>query len=111
MIRCSEPALDRCLGWNASLNSVQCGAGYLQSSVGCGGCNDGWYPEFDGTCTRCPPDATAQTALTACLLVVSIILVSLCVVALTIVAVAQFGGESGKFLSGAYSDMFDFIVW
>jgi hypothetical protein len=54
--RCRQPASLRCTGWNASLGSSACGAGYLQGSDACGACDSGYYAATDGTCSACPTE-------------------------------------------------------
>jgi outer membrane protein assembly factor BamB/cytochrome bd-type quinol oxidase subunit 2 len=52
---CPPPAVERCLGWNASASATQCGPTYLQKSYTCAACAAGYYPApVDGTCTLCP---------------------------------------------------------
>jgi len=54
VLRCDAPAEERCLGWDAELEQSLCGAGYRQGSTACSRCEDGRYPESDGSCQLCP---------------------------------------------------------
>ena len=51
--RCAPPALQRCLGYDASVSGTRCGAGFVQGSVGCNACAKGYFVSL-GTCEACP---------------------------------------------------------
>lgn len=51
--RCSAPAKQRCVGWNATTRRTQCGAGYTGATSGCAACERGYFSD-NGLCLRCP---------------------------------------------------------
>ena len=51
--QCLPPADERCVGWNVSIGSVQCGVGYKAGSAGCSQCDLGYYPVLT-SCVACP---------------------------------------------------------
>ena len=50
--RCTPPAEERCLGWDAPLSASKCGSAY--SGPTCDFCSDGHYQAPDRSCQRCP---------------------------------------------------------
>lgn len=53
----SEAPDSRCLGWNSTLQAVECGKGYEQGSYLCGTCASGWFPSMGSSqCEVCPAD-------------------------------------------------------
>ena len=63
VIRCEPPAEERCLGWDAGVADAVCGVGYRQGSAGCSRCEEGRYPESDGSCRVCPSAPSAWLLL------------------------------------------------
>jgi len=59
VIRCEPPAEGRCMGWDEEIETSLCGEGYRQGSSGCSRCEDGRYPESDGSCQLCPSAPSA----------------------------------------------------
>jgi hypothetical protein len=45
---------ERCAGWNASLDAVQCAVGYRQHSHGCAACADRYFLDAFAACSPCP---------------------------------------------------------
>jgi hypothetical protein len=50
---CAAPR-ERCAGWNASLDAVQCAVGYRQHSYGCAACADRYFLDAFAACSPCP---------------------------------------------------------
>jgi outer membrane protein assembly factor BamB len=92
ILPCPPPALDRCLGWNASIAASQCGSAYLQGSYTCAACTSGFYPDpVDGSCTVCPyggKPSVGQILQPVAILVGAILAVCACMYAV-IVTVAK----------------------
>lgn len=66
VLACPRPASARCLGWNATMGAVQCGAGYLQGSPLCSACAPGYHADAaSGACVRCPADIRTATIIDA----------------------------------------------
>ena len=51
--RCAPPALQRCVGFAASVGGTQCGTGFEQGSSGCSHCAAGHFRSMGG-CAVCP---------------------------------------------------------
>jgi hypothetical protein len=45
VVACVPPASERCIGWSSTLNAVECGKGYRQSSPGCKACAFAYYQD------------------------------------------------------------------
>jgi hypothetical protein len=109
--RCNEPATERCLGWNATLDAVECGPGYLQGSAGCGTCAVNYYRDSDdGRCKRCPnvedawtviqlPLAFAGGLLVTGLVIFAFLLIVRCYMGGT---VGQYAKRSAKFIAQVF---------
>ena len=63
VILCEPPAEDRCRGWDGGTDTSLCGEGYRQGSSGCSRCEEGRYPESDGSCQMCPSSPSAWLLL------------------------------------------------
>ena len=59
---CAPPD-DRCLGWNASSNTVTCAPRFRSRSPGCGVCADMHFPTLDGDCAPCRAAVTVDSAI------------------------------------------------
>lgn len=73
VVSCAYPS-SRCLGFNATTGSVQCGQGYAQGSSLCGTCADGYFEnDRTGACDACPPRIDAWTALRPLVLFIGVL--------------------------------------
>ena len=52
--RCVPPALERCIGYDDTLGSTRCGAGFDQAIFACASCAEGFYRGVGGACPKCP---------------------------------------------------------
>ena len=52
--RCAPPAVERCLGFDPSLDATRCGEGFEQATFGCASCGKGFYRGIGGACPKCP---------------------------------------------------------
>lgn len=107
VIKCAPPAEERCLGWNASANRVQCGEGYRPGSYRCQSCEEGFFAAADGSCDRCPNPNIGYLLQTLFVFLASLAAfgaVNLCF----ILAVAKYSGGS---VSGSASAALQLIIW
>jgi len=108
VLDCSPPATDRCVRWNVSLGTTQCGLGYLQYSYRCSVCSRGHYVTNDGSCSPCPILSSLWARYQALLWLALAILVCVVVVyAILFVIVKSVGGT----LTGGAMRAVNFGVW
>lgn len=106
VITCAPPA-GRCLGWNETSQSIQCGP--LYSGVGCRVCAPGLYPADGGGggCVPCPPNQGAWTVLQPLLIFAGILAgVALVIFCLVLIIVMQVGGT----VAGGVKRTVQFII-
>ena len=105
---CVAPSTLRCIGWNASTGTTQCGVGYRQGSIGCESCDEGYFSATTGApCTQCE---TAHTiSLFVNLLAFVAALTGLAALNYALICLAlKLGGGTAK--GGAWRSL-QFLVW
>ena len=105
--RCPVPAEERCLGWNATANAVQCGVGYRPGSYQCQACAKGFYVASDGSCDECPSLRLASLLLPLISFLASLLAFGL-VNYLLIVSIAKYSGGS---VAGGAAAALQLMVW
>lgn len=105
VIPCRPPAQDRCVGWNMTSSSSQCGIGYGPDTPGCTGCASGYFKELQ-TCQACPP--SKDDMIFVVLRFVAVIAGLFVVTFGIIVAVTR---SRGGTVSGGVFRARDFVSW
>ena len=107
VIRCSAPAEERCVGWNATANAVQCGVGYRPGSYRCQSCAKGFFVASDGGCDECPPSKLEQLLQTLMSFVASLIAFGV-INYLFILAIAKYVGGT---VAGGAKAALQLMIW
>lgn len=99
---------DRCLGWDHAAGSVRCAEGYRQYSPACRACDEGYFLQDDGTCSRCPANDGGVAALVKAMLLfgLAVLAVLLGIMLLAVVIAKAVGGT----LTGGYARVFDLLL-
>ena len=105
VVECPLPSQVRCLGWNATLFTMQCGAGYDKTSAGCSACEKHYYPELQ-LCQPCP-----RTGLQIAYHVIAVIAAAALVLGGGLAVVAYVVLKRGAKLRVALLDALDFLIW
>ena len=101
---CPLPQFERCLGWNWTTNTMQCGEGYDNTTVGCAACSKHYFPEFQ-FCAPCPASASDVAIHISVVLLVIIGIVYGAVIAV------RFGRTTPESRHDGLAQCRDFAVW
>lgn len=107
VVRCSAPSEERCVGWNATANTVQCGAGYRPGSYRCQSCAKGYFVASDGGCDECPPSKLEQLLQTLMSFVASLVAFGI-INYLFILAIAKYVGGT---VAGGAKAALQLMIW
>jgi hypothetical protein len=102
-----DPAA-RCVGWDAGIGAVRCGAPYRQFSPRCEACAEGWYAQPSGACALCPASAGFGALARAVLLFAGVALG--CVTAVLLFTLLLARAVGGTVLGG-WQRAFDLLAW
>jgi hypothetical protein len=105
--QCDYPPLQRCLGWNASVASSQCGVGYTGASLGCSACDKHYFPELS-ECRPCPPPGSSKVKTFGMFLGIAV--AAFGVVVLVVIALSWRKGGKVPVVTSVFRGR-DFVSW
>jgi hypothetical protein len=109
VVACPGPdAAARCLGWDAGIGAVRCGAPYRLFSPRCEACAEGWYALPSGACSLCPASAGFGALARALLLFAGVALG--CVAAVLFLTLLLARAVGGTVLGG-WQRALDLLAW
>ena len=98
----------KCVGWNVSSGSVECGPAYLAGSLNCGACAPGYFLPGDGSCAPCPVVAGTWDKYRELVLLLTGVLAT---VGAIIAALAAVAAATGVSLAGLTQRALDLALW